>query len=93
MKDIDWRGLSAFVIAVCAAVGLFILTPIVLLIAHFRLGETGGDALIALGGALIGSLATYMGLSLSEGKFTKQGDKESGADGIGSESSGDDLHS
>lgn len=58
----DYRGLSALVIAVCAAFGIFVITPIGLAILGMRLGEIGGEVLIALGGALVGSVATYMGM-------------------------------
>jgi hypothetical protein len=65
MNEPDYRGVAALAIAICAAVGVFILTPIAL-IFNVKLGD--GRILIALGGGLIGALAVYMGIRLGNGK-------------------------
>jgi hypothetical protein len=57
----DYRGLAALTIAVCGAVGLFLVIPIAVLLG-WSLGEIGSQVVVALGGALVGSLATYMGM-------------------------------
>lgn len=60
MKEPDYRGVSALAIAVCGAAGIFVLAPIVLLSAVPH-GEAASHVVTALGGALIGALAAYMG--------------------------------
>jgi len=67
MRDPDYRGIAALAIAVCGAVGVFIITPIALIL-DVKLGD--GRVLIAIGGALIGAFATYMGM-----KYTHPNDK------------------
>jgi hypothetical protein len=69
MKEPDYRGIAALVIAACAALGIFILVPVAVLFGG-RVGGSGKDILVALGGALIGSAATYMGM-----KYTQPVDK------------------
>jgi hypothetical protein len=61
MKEPDYRGISALVIAVSGAFGIFVIVPIAVLMGR-GLGEIGSDVVIALGGVLVGSLATYMGM-------------------------------
>ena len=61
MREPDYRGISAAVIAICGAVGVFVLTPAFLLISGRRLDEIGSDVLIAIGGVLVGAFAAYMG--------------------------------
>ena len=61
MKEPDYRGLSALVIAVCGAAGVFILAPVILL-SGVPYGEGASHVVTALGGALIGALAAYIGL-------------------------------
>jgi len=65
MKEPDYRGVAALVIAACGAVGIFVLVPLGVLIG-WKLGEVGGDVLIALGGVLVGAMATYMGMNAKE---------------------------
>lgn len=61
MKEPDYRGLAALTIAACGAVGLFLVIPIAVLLG-WSLGDIGSQVVVALGGALVGSLATYMGM-------------------------------
>ena len=68
MRDLDYHGLVAIVIAACAAVGIFIITPLALIL-DIKLGD--GRVLIGLGGALIGALATYMGMKIKNGEGPK----------------------
>ena len=65
MKEPDYRGIAALTIAACGAVGLFVIVPLALLMGH-KMGEVGSDVMIALGGVLIGALATYMGMHAKE---------------------------
>lgn len=64
MKEPDYHGLVAIVVATCAAIGIFIITPLAL-VWGVKVGD--GRVLIGLGGALIGALATYMGMKLKNG--------------------------
>ena len=66
MKHWDYHGMVAIIIATAAALGIFIITPIALLMG-VKFGD--GKVLVGLGGALIGALATWMGI-----KFLKNGD-------------------
>jgi len=61
MKEPDYRGVAALIIAACGAVGIFVIVPMAILVGG-TLGEVGSDVVIALGGVLVGSLATYMGM-------------------------------
>lgn len=61
MKDFDFRGVAALVIAASAAVGLFVVLPLAILFG-LTMGEIGSQVVVALGGALVGCLATYMGM-------------------------------
>jgi hypothetical protein len=61
VQEPDYRGLAALVIAVCGAVGLFLAIPAAVILG-WSLGEIGAQVVVALGGALVGSLATYMGM-------------------------------
>jgi hypothetical protein len=67
MREPDYRGLAALVIAVSGAFGIFVVVPLAVLMGY-TLGEAGSDVMIALGGALVGAFAVYMGMK----------DKESG---------------
>jgi hypothetical protein len=60
MKEPDYRGLAALAIGICGALGIFIVIPVAVLMGG-RIG-VGKDVLIALGGALVGAFATYMGM-------------------------------
>lgn len=62
MKDWDFRGLAVLAIAACAAVGIFIITPLAL-IWGIKFGD--GKVLVGLGGALIGAVAAYIGMKLT----------------------------
>lgn len=62
MKEPDYRGLAALVIAVCAAIGIFIALPVGILLG-MSLGEIGSQVVVALGGALVGAFSVYMGMS------------------------------
>jgi len=64
MKDWDFPGLAAIIIAACAAVGIFIITPLAL-VGGIEFGD--GKVLVGLGGALIGALATYLGVKFKNG--------------------------
>jgi hypothetical protein len=60
MANIDYRGLSAVIIA--AALGLALVIGVSeLAFTHRILGEAGSEVLIAVGGALVGALAGYIG--------------------------------
>jgi hypothetical protein len=56
----NYRGIAAIIIAGTVG-GALLATVIGLAVMDRQLGEVGGDALIALGGALVGALATYLG--------------------------------
>lgn len=57
--DPDYRGISALILAI--AIGLtFIIGMGAIAIWGRPIGETGGEALIALGGAVVGLLAGYI---------------------------------
>src|SRR6188474_417499 len=73
MREPDYRGLSTLVIAASASVGIFVITPLALAILNRGIGEVGGDVLIALGGALVGSMATYMGMKIRESDNGREG--------------------
>jgi hypothetical protein len=68
MNHWDYHGLAATIIAACAAVGIFIITPLAL-VGGIEFGD--GKVLTALGGALIGALATWMGMKLRNGDGPK----------------------
>jgi hypothetical protein len=60
----DYRGIAALVIAL--ALGLTMVLSIAGLIFWNRpLGEKGAEALIAIGGAMVGMLASYIGGKVS----------------------------
>jgi hypothetical protein len=61
MREPDYRGLAALIIAVCAAVGIFIVLPIAIIMG-MTLGEFGSQVVVALGGALVGAFSVYMGM-------------------------------
>jgi len=61
-KEPDYRGIAALVIAICGALGAFIIVPVALMMGT-KLGD--GRVLIAIGGTLIGALAVYMGMRLN----------------------------
>jgi hypothetical protein len=64
MREPDYRGVAALIIAVCGAVGIFVIVPVTVLMGR-NLSEVGSDVVIALGGVLVGALATYMGMQLN----------------------------
>ena len=62
MTNPDYRGIAALAIGVCGAFGVFILVPLSIMFLGLRIGEAGSEIMIALGGALVGAFATYMGI-------------------------------
>ena len=62
MREPDYRGVAALTIAVCGAVGIFLLLPIALLLGSISLSEFGSQVVVALGGALVGAFSVYMGM-------------------------------
>jgi hypothetical protein len=68
MREPDYHGLVAIVVATCAAVGIFIITPLAL-VWGVKFGD--GKVLVGLGGALIGAVATYLGMKLKNGNGDK----------------------
>lgn len=61
MREPDYRGIAALVIACCGALGIFLLIPIAVLLG-WSLGEIGSQVVVALGGALVGAFSVYMGM-------------------------------
>jgi hypothetical protein len=66
VREPDYRGLAALAIAASAAFGIFVVVPVAVL-RGMSLSEVGSQVMIALGGALVGAFAVYMGM--------KNGDK------------------
>jgi len=60
MREPDYRGLAALAIAVAGAIGIFVIVPIAVLLGGKV--DAGKDVLVALGGALVGAFAVYMGM-------------------------------
>jgi len=71
MREPDYRGVAALIIAVCGAVGIFVIVPVTVLMGR-SLSEVGSDVIIALGGVLVGALATYMGMQLNAKEVLSQ---------------------
>ena len=71
MKEPDYRGVAALMIAICGAFGIFIIVPIGLIYWKMTLGEAGSEVLIALGGVFVGAFATYMGMRYADPPRTK----------------------
>jgi hypothetical protein len=61
VRDFDYRGMAALVIACCAAFGVFVVVPIAVL-RGMSLSEIGSQVMVALGGALVGAFSVYMGM-------------------------------
>ena len=61
MREPDYRGIAALVIAVCGALGIFLIIPGAVLLG-MSLGEIGSQVVVALGGALVGAFSVYMGM-------------------------------
>jgi hypothetical protein len=61
MREPDYRGVAALVIATCAAFGVFVVVPLAVL-RGMTLGEIGSQVMVALGGALVGAFSVYMGM-------------------------------
>jgi len=66
MKEPDYRGVAALIIAICGALGIFIIVPVGLIYWKMTLGEAGSEVLIALGGVFVGAFATYMGMRYAD---------------------------
>jgi len=61
MKEPDYRGIAALVIAICGALGIFLVIPVAVLLG-MTIGEIGSQVVVALGGALVGAFSVYMGM-------------------------------
>jgi hypothetical protein len=66
MRELDYRGIAALVIAVCAAFGIFVVLPLAVIMG-MSLGEFGSQVVVALGGALVGAFSVYMGMRKDNG--------------------------
>jgi hypothetical protein len=61
VREPDYRGLAALTIAICGALGIFLVIPGAVLMG-MSLGEFGSQVVVALGGALVGAFSVYMGM-------------------------------
>ena len=61
MREPDYRGLAALVIAASGAFGIFVVVPLAVFMGY-KLSEVGSQVMIAIGGALVGAFAVYMGM-------------------------------
>jgi hypothetical protein len=64
-EEIDWPGACAFVLALGLSIGL-VLGFARWLVQHDPLSQHGATLLSTLGGAIVGTLATYLGRGTKE---------------------------